>query len=187
MDIRIIGTHNSMTYLRPRNWWMRVVEKWAKCQDRDLQEQMEVGNCFDLRVFYKRGKWNFAHGLCEYTSRDIFEVLNELKEHAGNKALFVRIILEKGDDMSTAFTGLCKQLEDTYPTINFFGGNRKSDWAKLYTFKCDFLDTDVHQFVSSMMGVSKLTTPRSYAKEHNQENYTKAGSGVNLYDFLGDY
>lgn len=185
METKIIGTHNSMTYLKPRNWWMRAIEKYAKCQNRNLSEQLEVANCFDLRVFYKDGRWVFAHGLCEYTSKDIYEVLNELQK--SSKTLYIRIILEKSDNMSDAFSRLCKRLEELYPDFKFFGGNRKSDWAKLYTFKTDILDTDVHQFVSSMMGVSKLTTPKSYAKSHNQENYQKAENGINLYDFLGDY
>lgn len=180
----MIGTHNSMTYLKPRTWWMRLVNRWAKCQDKTLEEQLKSYKCFDFRVFYYRGGWCFAHGFCEYTSTTIYQALNKIEELKGNHTIYVRLILEKSDDMSSAFVNLCKKLETQYSNINFFGGNRKSDWKKLYTFSTGISDNKVHQYVSSMQPCSKLITPREYAKKHNEENLKKLSKDIDLFDFI---
>ena len=86
--------------------------------------------------------------------------------------------------MSSAFVNLCKKLETQYSNINFFGGNRKSDWKKLYTFSTGISDNKVHQYVSSMQPCSKLITPREYAKKHNEENLKKLSKDIDLFDFI---
>ena len=37
----IKGSHNTMSYLTPRKWWMRLVAPWARCQSKTIDEQWQ--------------------------------------------------------------------------------------------------------------------------------------------------
>lgn len=52
---KILGAHNANTYLRPRKWWMRLINFTSKCQKLDIEEQFEHGvRYFDLRIRYDK-------------------------------------------------------------------------------------------------------------------------------------
>lgn len=61
----IIGTHNSMTFLRPAKWYGWFMIPFARCQKKTIIQQWEAGaRVFDLRVKFDRyGNSHFAHGL----------------------------------------------------------------------------------------------------------------------------
>lgn len=91
----IIGSHDSMTYLRSERWWMRPFECWARCQSKSIQEQYDKGvRYFDLRIrFDNNGVPYFAHGLMAYDKRvTVYKVLDFLEEM--EDVACVRIILE---------------------------------------------------------------------------------------------
>lgn len=51
----IKGSHNTMSYLPPRHWWMRPFRAIARCQSRTLLEQLDAGaEAVDLRVCFDR-------------------------------------------------------------------------------------------------------------------------------------
>ena len=63
----MLGSHNSLTYLPCRKWWMYLINWAAKCQSKTLSEQFHNGaKYFDFRVRFKDGKPVIAHGLIEY-------------------------------------------------------------------------------------------------------------------------
>ena len=35
----MIGSHNSISYLPPKNFWGKITRLWNKCQDKTLEEQ----------------------------------------------------------------------------------------------------------------------------------------------------
>jgi hypothetical protein len=64
----IKGSHNTMSYLPVRQWWLRPFRAWGRCQSRTLRQQWAAGvRCFDLRVkFSADGTAHFGHGLLTY-------------------------------------------------------------------------------------------------------------------------
>lgn len=188
-----IISHNTMSYLTPSKWYARLFNFVAKCQNKPLTDQLELVDGVDLRVFYKEGRWYFAHGMAEYDSccmQDIHGVMSII-EFLKPKCV-VRIILEKvKKDIHKEFdefAKLCKRLEEEYPTILFVGGRFKKDWTSIYSFKHDYYPTQ--QFVSSMVKDTKWYEkfiPKLYAKRMNKTNRDKIQYGLNLFDFIGDY
>lgn len=95
----IKGTHNTMSYLPVRQWWLRPFRRFGKCQDKDIFQQWESGvRYFDLRVrFNADGKAVFAHGLLEYeTGLSPEEVIEILSRKAGalKEQVYIRVLLE---------------------------------------------------------------------------------------------
>lgn len=39
----MIGSHNSMSYLPPKNLWGKITRLWNKCQDKTITEQYNNG------------------------------------------------------------------------------------------------------------------------------------------------
>ena len=98
----IIGTHNSMTYLRPHKWYGWFMIPFARCQRKTIEQQWNDGaRCFDLRIrFTRQGEPYFAHGLYECTHEvkpiDVLVQLDRLILRY-NQPAFVRLILEDPD------------------------------------------------------------------------------------------
>ena len=51
----ILGSHNTMSYLTPRNWFYKLIAFTAKCQSKSIQEQYEK---YDVRLFDLRFRFN---------------------------------------------------------------------------------------------------------------------------------
>lgn len=61
---RKLGTHNSMTYMKPRTTQMLAMWPFAKCQSMTYTEQYDFGvRFFDLRIRFIDGKPYFAQGV----------------------------------------------------------------------------------------------------------------------------
>lgn len=192
------GSHNTMTYLPIKNWWLFPGLLIARCQNKDYKIQFEQGcRVFDLRIYWDNDKynWGFAHGLINFKVKDdVYEVIRWLAEMAQIKreAVYVRIILEKWSRVVDAvkFKEFCHFTEDyleDYDFIKFIGGNSKEDWVKLYTFDDDIPDKYVHQYVSSMANDVRWYErifPFLYAKRCNEKNKTKQLPIINLFDFV---
>jgi hypothetical protein len=130
-----IGSHNSMSYLPPKYWWMRPFRFIAKCQSATIVDQYEKygARFFDLRIkVNKKGEYCFAHGLMEFDSNstsveDTLEFLNGLQTPVG-----VRVLLERGD--KDRFYNLCELWKIKYPNIKFYDARNKKDWTVIYSF-----------------------------------------------------
>ena len=165
----MIGTHNSMTYLKPTRWWMYPFRFIARCQKASIQDQYEKYGIrlFDLRIQFKDLNPSFAHGIMSYKG-DVYRVIEYLNSRT--ERVYVRLILENCKDWDTElFRILCHKLEEENPNISFFGGYRKKDWKKLYDFK--YPEPRLIQLISSMTG-SKWDgwCPWLYAKLNNKKN-----------------
>lgn len=198
IDKPIIGTHNSMTFLRPAKWYGWFMIPFARCQSDGLKEQWYAGaRVFDLRIYFdnQSEEWEFAHGLMNLQKEETF---SKLVRRLSNTALeakedvYIRIILEKWELLSQCnyFAETCKALENLYennPYIHFFGGNRKGDWKKLYTFKGDTPDSLNNQWVSSMAEDARWYEkflPFAYARRCNKKNKENVKPKFNLFDFI---
>lgn len=183
----IVGTHNSMSYLKPKYWFLKPFNFIAKCQSLSIEEQSNICNIIDVRVYWdvKTNKWEFAHGSMSFKSdMDVYDVcdifLKGCRER--NEWPHIRIILEKvinkknEEQEFKRFSSLCNWLETIYGTqITFMGGNYKKTWKKLYQFKGYnvFNDAAIHQFVGSMAEDARWyekIIPWLYAKRMNKKN-----------------
>ena len=181
----MIGTHNTMSYLPPKRWWMRPLRVFARCQKRPIAEQIAAGaQVFDLRVYNEGGHWCFAHGLVKFKGATLYTTLDVIPDGS-----VVRIILERchGDD-AIKFRDLCVWLDSHFDNLTFIGGRRKRDWALLYDFKDnrDYPEYLIHQHVGSMASDARWyerIVPVLYARRRRVDIYDFA-EGVHLYDFV---
>lgn len=168
----ILGSHNSMSYLPPKHWWMWPFNFMARCQSKSLKEQYDSGaRVFDIRIAYdKHIKPHFRHGMMAYKGEiePVMIFLNEKKD------CVVRIILEEyyqdfTDVQETAFIMECRRWEKKYPDIQFVCGVRKRDWTPLTTF-IDIEDKIQHKYASMQGGKLNDLWPWLYAKLHNRKH-----------------
>ena len=187
--MKIIGTHNTMSYLPPKHWWLKPFNwLFAKCQDDpiDYVYSHEI-KCVDLRIYWdnKNKYWNFAHGSMAYKHIVNIDYLLDMLEDHGVE--YIRIILER-DGYEDSFIELCKRLEQRYPNITFLGGNRKSDWKQLYDFPLKKGNSiPLYQWVGSMAEDARWYEkfmPRVYAKRMNKKNLENIKEGINIFDFI---
>ena len=196
---KLIGSHNTMTYLKPTNWLLYLGYLIsAKCQNKTWLEQINSGvRVLDIRVFpeYIFGStfWRYGHGLIKFTrnSPGIYNIASTINDMAKRtkKPMYMRIILErcKSERDVQEFINLCEHLELNYPYVKFLGGNRKKDWKKCYIFSSDITDSNVNQPVSSMAEDARWyekICPWLYAKRMNKVNKDKLIKGINLFDFI---
>lgn len=191
----VYGSHNTMTYLPIKNWWLFPGLLIARCQKHNIEEQFKNGaRVFDLRIYFntKSKQWEFAHGLIDFKSKEtlywVVWRLAQLKKTTQDD-VYVRIILEKWTSESQCyyFSDVCAAYELKYPKLKFIGGNRKGDWKKLYIFKTDVPDSLNNQWVSSMAEDARWyekAFPFLYARRMNKKNKIKMKEKLNLFDFV---
>lgn len=137
----ILGTHNSITYMKPRRWWIRPFAWMAKCQTMTLKQQWDAGvRCFDFRVrkasFIDSNAY-LCHGIAEYDCR-LYEALDMLKElcAADNEQVYVRLAAETGDPNFD----VC-DLQYKYGSFRWQICSRKNGWSVHYnSFGIDFVE-----------------------------------------------
>lgn len=184
---KIIGTHNTMSYLPPKHWWQKPINwLFAQCQKgitEDVKEQ-----AVDIRLVWnkKQRRWDYAHGLVtydRYTNYTNPRILIDYFIETGVK--YVRLILER-DGGEEQFQYLCRHLSRIFGNeVAFIGGYRKSDWKQLYDFGTN--DIPIHQWVGSMADDARWYErfiPRLYARRMNRKNMENLKEGINLFDFL---
>lgn len=177
-----LGTHNTFTYLPVRQWYLKPFAFTGKCQEVDIWQQYSLGaRLFDLRVkFNKYQQPILCHGILQY-EHDIDFIDNILLKLNKCKGIYVRVILEtfrKRGTQQELFSTYCKYLEKTFENIKFFGGNRKSDWKRIYYFNnCDEdLDgkyssvTSLFNSNNNLLRVLDDLYPKYYAKKMNKTN-----------------
>lgn len=206
----ILGSHNSMTYLEPKEWWMKIVGFTARCQKKTLVEQWNAGvRYFDLRVAFSLERKEvkglmtlgkianecayFCHGLIDYKSERVDAVvayLNEMATQTGEK-VYVRVILEKEndhqcvvDDDKALFQAMCQNWKRKFKALTFVAGRRKDTWEQLYDFKTKEPSLD-DKYSSMTWEVLDDWCPAIYATLMNKRNL-KEGTDkeVLLLDFV---
>lgn len=180
-----IGTHNSMTYLNPKKWYLYPFRFIARCQSKTIEEQYELGiRLFDIRISYnKDGNPEFRHGLMSY-DKDVFQTLSYL--NSKKVPIKIRILLEenKASERNENFFKLSlMSFQSSFPNLIFYEGRRKFDWKQIVKLPT----LEVEQPISSMMG-NKIDDlwPWLYAKLHNKQNYKlyKNSNKTVLFDFI---
>lgn len=174
-----LATHNSMTYLTPVKWWMKLLRPIYRCQSKTIGEQYEAGvRMFDFRIdFDSHIVPLFRHGIVAFKG-NVFCILYDLSMVSSpNDPIYVRIILERAGN-EDPFTNYCRFIERMYPSLHFFGGVCKEDWGKvLYPFKTEV--PAIHEAYQSRWRPG--VCPWLYAWWHNKRNKQKlAGNDIFL-------
>lgn len=165
----MIGSHNTMTYLKPKFLIFRPFSFLWRCQDKDLDEQKKLGvKYLDIRVRYsKRDElWYFCHGLVDLKEFHMnMELLINSLEFTGCK---YRLILERGDDKckSKFFEEVTK-----YKGKNMVYAGYKKPWTTIFGELIHGFDYSYVPFYTGKRPENApkftLTTIKRYAKKHN--------------------
>ena len=186
---KIIGRHNTMSYLPPKHWWQKPINYlFGQCQSTFISygyNFRKQTKAVDIRlVWNKKHGWDYAHGLVKYRSN--ISVLNLIDTDVRLGVKYFRLILER-DGGEEEFQHLCRHLSHKYSKcdVTFIGGYRKSDWKQLYDFGTN--DIPIHQWVGSMADDARWYErfiPRLYARRMNRKNMENLKEGINLFDFI---
>lgn len=172
----MLGTHNSLSYLKPLKWWQRWSTPWSKCQSLTLEEQYNYGvRYFDFRLRYDNNDkmWYFVHNRVKY------DIVNNLYfsylDHQSDKS-YIRFILDQRkkpkDKLAEYeiknFTDYVNEIKRTYKNIII-------DSAIIYWTWTDILKPSVivledHTSVKSKWYQYILGT-KWYAKKNNRRPY----------------
>lgn len=186
-----IGSHNSLTY-KPTVWYQRLLHFTAKCQTVDYKKQYEEYGVrlFDLRIWFNDDfKIEVRHGIIKFKMNN--DEINDFLKYLDNKGdCYLRIIFEETNINKTQtdieykehlFKEWCNVVETTYKNIKFFGGNRKYDWYRLFTFgNKDEELIDLYSSTTSLFNSDNKFLriiddlyPWLYARLHNKKNFQK--------------
>lgn len=166
-----LASHNSMTYLPIKKWWLKPFRFIAQCQNKTIEEQYQAGvRMFDIRIAFNKQTPNpeFKHGLMSYKG-NVLNTLNEINSF--QEPIYVRLILEthKKDSYSEdMFITYCNLFEKQYTNIKFFCGVRKYDWKELYHFNT-ILPSIKEIYASYQLPKIDDLWPWLYAKLHNRK------------------
>ena len=87
----MIGSHNTLSYLPPKNLWGKITRLWNKCQDKTIEEQFNSGvDYFDIRINLYNEEWHFVHNKVDYGIVD-----NDIWKYLGETRLPIRVIYDK--------------------------------------------------------------------------------------------
>ena len=176
----MLGSHNSLTYLPCRKWWMYLINWAAKCQSKTLNEQFHNGaKYFDFRIRFKDGKPVIAHGLIEYKGNIDYMVanLNYFAEYF-KETIYLRFVLEYNkipEDFASqiaSLVNLVRYYRGKYPNITYTYIMSKWNEQKVATYYSKDTDTPtlIHKYSSVLKEKRFLWIPYWYAKLHNKKN-----------------
>lgn len=187
----VLGSHNSWSYIKPTKWWMNLIRFTAKCQNKDIQEQYNLGvRYFDLRLRFDEdlnplvvhGKVIFDVGFDQVT-RDL-EWLNSKADTTVRVLLDVRTKKDYTDSQREQFNMYCAKMQNTYKNIQFDCGRNLYDWTIEYDFNHEYSVEDMYASVAFPKIIDDWL-PILYAKLHNRSNIQRGtDKDVLLIDFV---
>lgn len=181
----MLGSHNSLTYLPCRKWWMYLINWAAKCQSKTLSRQFHEGvRYFDFRVRFKNDQPVIAHGLIEYRGNIDKEVatLNYLSKHF-NAKIYIRFVLEFNkipEDFATQMAdliNLVRYYRGKYPYIIYTYTMSKWNEQEISSYGNN-LPHLTHKYSSVLKEKRFLWIPYWYARLHNKKFLKKYSKEV---------
>lgn len=133
----ILGSHSSLSYLKPDQRIFRLFSLFNKTQGEDYIEQFELGvRAFDIGIWFDLGTEEpiIKYGHCIYDRSE--KITNILKYLDLMGDCYVRLTLEDSsilgfskwyiEEQKKLFSKFCEKVKTKYPRIHFFGGHSKS-------------------------------------------------------------
>lgn len=123
-----LASHNSFSSYQPKRWWMKLINPFAKCQDKSISQQYDDGvRMFDIRV--RPHTCEAAHGLVVYEYVNIAHALEWLD--TVDEKVYVRLCCEGKLEDTEWFKDYFSRCVEDFPNITFFGGYIKQGWTKV--------------------------------------------------------
>lgn len=171
-----LASHNSWSYLPVRKWWMRPLNFIAKCQNKNIPKQYDMGvRMFDLRLRWDKDCEEFvtAHGIVTYSSfywvdLDGLNITAEIEK----QPIYVRVLLEDSGKEDVTIDGcfalLCRDLQREFKNLTFIGGwpARKRWRQKLFDFGTE--EPSIDEQHVSVSGKWWQFIPERWAKKNNK-------------------
>ena len=167
-----LATHNSLTYLEPKNPLMKLFKFCYQCQDKKIHEQLNDGvRYFDFRLAFDSNRLlEVRHKLiafnCNYTDfMDILRMMNH------KKGVVVRMVLEKNTKETDEedFRIICKYIEEHFKNIAFCCGEDVHSKKVVYQFKTGNSPQVIERYSSVTGRLIDGLFPKRWAKRHNRE------------------
>ena len=183
-----LGTHNSLSYLRPSQWWLRPFAWMARCQSLTVKQQWDAGvRYFDIRVkFDKGGLAKSGHGIMDYDIlvSDALYLIDYYAFEAGVRAV-VRLFHENSrrhpDRHADDFARLCSWAVGRFPHTRFVEGGRRHD------YRAEIGDSVPTRVCYAEYYKKKLCIPwpKRWAKRHNHILHRGDNADEwSVYDFI---
>lgn len=171
-----LASHNSWSYLPVRKWWMRPLNFIARCQNKNIHKQYDMGvRMFDLRLRWDKEFEAFitAHGIVTY--RDFYMTDLGVLDYTAKKEkqpIYIRVLLEDSGREDQTIDGnfalLCRDLQKEFKNLIFIGGwpARKRWRQKLFDFGTE--EPSIDECHVSVSGKWWQFIPYRWAKKNNK-------------------
>lgn len=140
----LIGSNNSLTYLKPSNICLRIKSWLARCQEVDYEEQYTLWGVryFDFRLYVnKHNHIIVKNNTYEYAIFSFYQILDYFDKR-GDVVVNVTLDTSLDDHMKHSyprieqkFKDICHIIDSIHHHVEFRGGHRKFDGKVLYKFK----------------------------------------------------
>lgn len=137
-----LASHNSLTYAKPKRWWMKPLGFLAKCQDKTIWEQLVSGvTHFDIRMRMADSAPIACHGLIDYdvyVMGEIAYILIHARNHP-EQSFGIRLVFERITDKSKSrseykrFDDLCAYVAKLAPDNVYISGRIKGQWGETFS------------------------------------------------------
>lgn len=179
----MLGSHNSMSYLKPIKWYQKILNKWSKCQNVSLIQQYAYGaHYFDLRIKLINNEWHFVHNKIDYG--EVICNLNDIKDlnciiPKGDK-LYIRIVLDerkkpykeeyKNEEYKNKFFKFTEDLNKLTIFNNLFISSIIVFWEwKDYKLINNIKVTECHASVSAKWYEYLFLGIKKFAEKYNEK------------------
>ena len=173
---KILGAHNANTYLKPRKWWMRLINFTSKCQKLTIKEQLEYGvRYFDFRIRYDKNLNTFicCHGPIEYKVEVLLLIhdIFKFKRDHPNESIYIRFVYDdtfnennyNDDDISYLFI---TELFSFHMIGIGWELIRKSNWTEIDYNRWE--QQEIIDCFKNYRGYKWIPWPRWWAKKNNK-------------------
>lgn len=140
----LIGSNNSLTYLKPSNLFFKIKHWFIRCQEIPYDEQYTFWGVryFDFRLFVnKHNHIMVKNNAYEYSLFSLYQIL-DFFDKRGDAVLNVTLDVSFADHMASnyqrvedKFKEVCHVIDSIHHHIVFLGGDRKFDGKVVYKFK----------------------------------------------------
>ena len=203
----MIASHDSFTYLKPKNPLFNLISIFWKCQKLDITEQYNLGvRIFDVRVYRYKNQWGVAHGmvhfdfyfkslltLCEYFIKNYPDsyIRIYLEDNVNNKNENIKeIFLKETEYVKSIFKDIIWEIGTHFPWITYYR-NDKLPCDNIKEYYCHLFNWNTDKgfwYNIKHFDWSSWCLPL-FAKKHNPQLTTKMkySTTMHILDYIGIY
>lgn len=187
----ILGSNNSLTYLEPLQWWLKIFKVFGKCQSLNYEDQYKYGGVrlFDIKVSVNdlSNHIIIKNGIYQYIPFSLYEILSFFNRQGDVVVMinldetFEEYMSNRHEDIERKFKEYCKVIESIYENIMFCGGRRLFDGYTLYKFTWENKNdmprliyheeqSRIYKFLSNRLPILSSIFNRKLIKKYENEH-----------------